>query len=271
MFITCNTLWLPRQSNSIEEYEDAAAPTDTIEKSFDTFQCAVADGAAESSFSGVWARLLVNGYIERFDLPKLQSDWLNEVARNKLLWYAEEKAQMGAFAAFAGLTIYSDKKWEAKAIGDSCIVQVRNMKIIQSMPLTDASQFNNTPFLLSSNEQSNKNIENFWVTAKGTWKPHDVFLLMTDALAMWLLSGQDNHENMFAQLLNFDKTRVEYLLELTDQNSFVEFIEQQRSHPDNNYRMKNDDVTLMKVAVTTRVDVTTGSPKKRKQKSQLIY
>jgi len=242
MLIRCTTLWSPKQGNSVEEYEDAAACDNASKEALDIFRCAVADGASEASFSKVWAQLLVKGYVEGLDLPKLQTDWRTLIATDNLSWYAEEKAQLGAFAALVGLTIRQDKKWEALAIGDSCLVQLRAGKIVHCFPLKKAEEFNNTPFLISSNEQSNQNMENFWVANNGTWKSHDVFLLMTDAITLWLLKNLERRKNAVANILA-----------LPDQKTFEQFVEGQRSHPDQNLRMKNDDATLMKIIVKAKV------------------
>ena len=53
----CQTLSLPKRGHSADEFEDAFA--------FDPAagRYAVADGASESSFAGLWARLLVEGFI----------------------------------------------------------------------------------------------------------------------------------------------------------------------------------------------------------------
>ncbi len=241
MLIKCTTLWSSKQGNSIEEYEDAAACQNVTKETLDIFRCAVADGASEASFSKAWAQLLVKGYIDELDLGRLQADWRALINTDNLSWYAEEKAKSGAFAALAGLTIRQDKAWEARAIGDSCIVQLRSGKIVHSFPLKKAEEFNNNPFLVSSNESNNLNIENFWTAAKGVWKSHDVFLLMTDAIALWLLKN-----------LEYRKNAVAEILALADQKSFVNFIAAQRALPDENLRMKNDDVTLMKVIVRSQ-------------------
>src|SRR5437879_3073167 len=101
-------LWLPRGGNSAAEYEDAWAG-DVARGRF-----AIADAATESSMGGLWARLLVEGFVDAADpqlgslanwLPPLQERWAREVGEGPLPWYAEIRAQQGAFATFLGLVV----------------------------------------------------------------------------------------------------------------------------------------------------------------------
>jgi hypothetical protein len=236
IIIDCITFWLPKQGNATSEYEDAFSSDKIASTGVEVFRCAVADGATEASFSQSWAKILANGYVEGFDLPKLQEAWRAETTQQDLPWYAEEKAQMGAFAALVGLTIQADKQWQSRAIGDSCLVHVRSGKIISTFPLTKAEQFNDTPFLLSSKETNNQEIEDFWLNSSGSWKNKDMFLLMTDALSQWLFKQHEQGTDALAMLLA-----------LNDQNSFSKLIEEARNQSDTSKHMKNDDVTLMKL------------------------
>lgn len=238
MRIECNTFWFPKRDNAIEDYEDAAAPNKFIRKTFKIFRCAVADGAAEASFSALWAKLLVTGYCDGLNIPKLQCDWRAQIPQGPLPWYVEEKAQKGAFATLVGLTIRASKEWEAQAIGDSCLVHTRAGVILQSLPLSKAEQFDNSPYLLSSKENHNQDLEQFWTREKGVWKVGDTFFLMTDALARWFFGRQERHKDALA-----------CLFELTDQESFNKFIERSNNDVDGQTRMRNDDVTLMKVRI----------------------
>lgn len=239
MTINCTTFWVPKEGNALDEYEDATAPSNVTATAVDIFRCAVADGASESSFAAAWAKLLVNGYVEGFDLLRLQEAWRSKTAGGSLAWYAEEKARMGAFATLLGITIKSNKRWEAQAIGDSCLFHVRNGEVILSFPLSRSFDFNNTPYLISSNENSNQDLKKFWLAASGTWKRNDVFLLMTDALSQWFCRQQEMNTNA-----------VKLLIDLVDQETFADFVAHQRHHEDAPSRMKNDDVTLMKATMT---------------------
>src|SRR5262245_6837941 len=133
-------LWLPRNGSSAAEYEDAWAG-DAVSGRF-----AIADAATESSMGGPWARLLVKGFVHSADanlaswgdwLPPLQERWCREVGEQPLPWYAEIKAQQGAFATFLGLVVdqsgwwWSRRRWRAVAVGDGCLFQVRQGRLLQ--------------------------------------------------------------------------------------------------------------------------------------------
>src|SRR2546425_10927107 len=51
--------------------------------------------------------------------------WRRRLAGRPLPWFASEKAEQGAFAAFLGVEIDAHKnRWTALAVGDSCLMHV---------------------------------------------------------------------------------------------------------------------------------------------------
>src|SRR5712664_4061192 len=107
MHVVAQAFWLPKAGNTLEEYEDAYWPERPVDQKTDAFSFAVADGATETSFSDVWAKMLVRAYCQRQlsdkklskSLPRLQSTWLKLVSGKPLPWYAEEKLRSGAFSS----------------------------------------------------------------------------------------------------------------------------------------------------------------------------
>ena len=187
--------WLPRGGNSAEEYEDACAG-DPSRGRF-----AIADAATECSMGGLWARLLVDGFVQAADpqlgswgnwLPPLQERWAREVGGRPLSWYAEIKAQQGAFATFLGLVVdqcgwlWSRRRWRAIAVGDGCLFQVRQGRLLRAFPMKRSKDFSNCPWLVGSRQPA-KALVKKEVRAKGGWQPDDRLWLMTDALAKWFL------------------------------------------------------------------------------------
>src|SRR4051812_41117456 len=95
-----------KHGNSHDEYEDAFAAD------AETGRFAIADGASESSFAGLWARLLVQGFVHPVLtdgppdwLAPLRKRWAKEVDALELPWYAEEKREQGAHATFLGVLL----------------------------------------------------------------------------------------------------------------------------------------------------------------------
>ena len=133
--------WLPRGGHAPAEYEDAYA-ADPVAGRF-----AVADGASEGCFTGLWARLLVDDFVARADrdmaswsdsLPALQGRWNADVSARNLPWYAEASVSQGACATFLGLVLKNSPagtcRWQAVAVGDSCLLHTRNGKLLRLSP-----------------------------------------------------------------------------------------------------------------------------------------
>lgn len=191
--VTSRAFHLPKRGSSDAEYEDAIGRGNRRGNRPRRF--AVADGASESSFAGLWARLLVEAYacgaiggatlID--DLRVVQARWREETAAKPLPWYAAEKLRAGAFAALVGLTLRPDGTWSALAVGDCCVLHVREDALIGSFPLGSAAAFDNSPLLISSNPERNAHLGEGVPCIEGTWQPGDGFLLLSDALAAYVL------------------------------------------------------------------------------------
>jgi hypothetical protein len=235
---------LAKGGNSERENEDA------WKAAKDKSRFAVADGATETSFSGAWARQLVRAFAKGDlsiplaieELKPLQSEWWqNNVHRRPLPWYAEEKANDGAFAAFIGLEFLKEDSepgtknaWRATAVGDSCLIQIRENEILKAFPLADSASFDNHPSLLSSAPVFNEDGKKLIMKESGSWRCDDVFLLMTDALACWFFKEGEQ-----------GKSPWDTLRDLHSDDSFKELIANLRGAG----RMKNDDVTLVRLNI----------------------
>jgi hypothetical protein len=236
---------VPKAGNTVEEYEDAFWPLLPVEETDTQFSFAVADGATETSYSKVWAMLLVEAYCAgqlegtSFDesLTGLQAKWKEVVTAQPLPWYAEEKIRAGAFSSLLGFTIRqaNSKKrgagtWEAIAVGDSCLFQIRDSELINSFPMENSAQFNNRPALLSSNASSNEHLTEYTFNKEGEWKAGDLFYLVTDALACWFLK-------------DIEEGGKPWVIKRSTQESFEDWITRLR----NEGVIRNDDVTMFRV------------------------
>jgi len=242
--------WLPKKGNDRREYEDAYAPRRFPNtKEIADFRVAIADGATETSFSGLWARLLAASYArghlapEGFEssLQKLQERWRREVGRKNLPWYAEAKVRAGAAAAFVGLSIQDHRRdeddscnWSAIALGDCCLVHLRLGRVIERFPLRHASEFSNTPYLLLTNPAACRGWQDQLKHVSGIWRSEDSFYLMSDALAAWFMRDEENGGSPWKVLRDFGTV---------DGPEFSSWIEQLRSEN----AIRNDDVTLVRL------------------------
>jgi len=251
MRISAHALWLPKSGNSKDEYEDAVWPRKKTDSNLTIFRAAVADGATETSFAGLWARILVREYglgdltdINFNDrLSVIRQRWLKRVSNLNLPWYAQQKLEMGAYSSLVGLTIVQDldrsRIWNAMAIGDSCLFQLRGDQILEKFPLSHSEQFNSRPALLATGNQ-NGDTESQFVRSEGTWEFGDKFYLMSDALACWFLRLWELR----------DGNPLEFEQEFLSRESFELFIETQRKISDDSVTLKNDDVTLLRCIIS---------------------
>ncbi len=228
--------WLQKAGNSVEEYEDAFAPAQFDPPDCAEFRCAVADGATETSFSGLWARILVESYVDQrltqikpeivFELATRWRQAIDARTRHKPLpWYALEKLERGAFSSLIGLSIRADGGWRALCVGDSCLFHIRPHQPIRAFPYYQPEQFNNHPLLISTNDYVGLKPQR----ARGKWQDGDYFLLMTDALAHFFLSQR--------------AFRAQFVRQSFDQGEFARLVEAAR----NDRICHNDDVTFLKI------------------------
>lgn len=266
--LATNIFWLPKAGNSTAEYEDAhftgkwtaqRAPRTAPQAS--RMGVAIADGATEGMLSRQWANLLVKRFVRllpgRADLTdwlsttlhiwqKEKRHYLSQRERNNkpVQWYEEPGLESGAFAALLGLVLtlvdgedgeraLQRVHWNAVAIGDCLLVQVRSDACIYMFPFDEASALTNRPFLLSSNPLRNRDLVERIEFAEGEALPGDRFYLMTDALAGWFLRMYEQGAAPWHELDSFrgDPAPCE----------FADRIEQLRTARE----LRNDDVTLI--------------------------
>lgn len=193
--------WLPKSGNRKDEYEDAAWPERSLTTTLPVVRCAVADGATESAFAAAWAQQLVRAYGRgAFDdaewerkLAHEQTLWQAAVDAKSLPWYAEAKARSGAFAALLGVTFgatigdgsHAKRPWQALAVGDCALFQVRGDALLTSFPAVDAAFFTSRPLLIGSTPAGNAGLAEQVQRASGDFRPGDQLYLVSDALGQW--------------------------------------------------------------------------------------
>jgi len=238
--------FLPKKGNTEDEYEDAFHLSATSNSDSQRYRFAVADGATETSFSGQWAKLLVNAFVSGdFDrgihassLEPLRRQWAEKVTSKDLPWYGEEKIRQGAYSSLLGLQLIQKGTrltWEATAIGDSCLFHLRGRRLLTTFPIEHSADFDSRPLLLSSKpSESDLPLESVKQLA-GDFDSADVFFLMTDALACWFLGRHEAGEEPWRALVD---------LAAEDQrHAFSDFICRLRALGE----IRNDDVTLLRV------------------------
>jgi hypothetical protein len=173
----------------------------------------VSDGAGSSFAARDWSRAICDVFgespfptdhgqvAERLAIAASRWNELQQTALRpdgaETQWWAQEGLRRGAFATVLDIEVgeYTDRLtgqrrrgWRAFAVGDSCVVQLRNesehWRIVQSFPLRTSGEFDSNPELVSSNKPT---------VAVGRWssgeaQPGDVLVGATDAVSQWLLT-----------------------------------------------------------------------------------
>ena len=234
----------PKSGNTVEEYEDAWAQRQTRTAPPGGMRVAVADGATESSFAKLWAVLLAESYVrselagaEFFArLGAARRLWRRRLAGRPLPWFASEKAEQGAFAAFLGIQIDAHQnRWTALAVGDCCLMQVddvgKAMRVVKAFPLQKSSQFTMSPYLIGSRSDREPPHERIQIST-GSLRDGDMLLLASDAMAAWLLKRHEDGRPMWRWLYR----------KLSTPESFAAMVAYGRKHG-----LRNDDFTLVRV------------------------
>jgi hypothetical protein len=228
--VSCRALSVPRRGNAADEYEDAFAADAAVGR------FALADGASESSFAGLWARLLVEGFVRPTPgwLAEARRGWAERVDGRSLPWYAEAKRDDGAFATFLGLVLAAGR-WHAMAVGDTCLFQVRGERLVTAFPLGNSADFGNRPGLIGSRPPADPGAEAH-TEGGGEWDAGDRFLLMTDALAQWFLRRHEAGGRPWEEIEDFK-------FDIGDQTAFADWVDERRRRDG----LRNDDVTVVMI------------------------
>lgn len=256
MALSIRVQWLSKAGNRDDEYEDAVWPERSLTTIQPVVRCAVADGATESAFAGAWARQLVRAYESgaldgedwRQRMAREQTLWQAAVAAKPLPWYAEEKARSGAFAALLGVTFGQEnsgessaggRPWQAVAVGDCALFQVRGDALLTSFPADNAAFFTNRPLLIGSVPDSNATLAEHMRRALGDLQPGDRLYLVSDALGQWWMHEV---ESGVAPWLEVDGALARR------RRGFSSWVDSLRRSG----QMRNDDVTLLRVTWVER-------------------
>ena len=238
-----NSISLPKLGNSVDENEDNILVQSEIVFE-NSIRFAISDGATEASFTKEWSDVLVRGYkdmsFDNINLPetikKLSENWQSKIPSiENMPWYVQKKAKKGAFATFLGLTINRvENSFDAIAVGDSALFQIRKDELIVSFPISSVENFNNRPHLIATNEKYQTDLEMNVHYRHGEIQPEDIFFLSTDALAKWFLIHSLSGSKIWKRLKNL----------LENKKNFEDWVNKRRK---GNKYIKNDDVTLIMI------------------------
>jgi hypothetical protein len=187
---------------------------DECEDVFEVFgeatQIALSDGATESSYAGVWARILASAF-GAFDLfaedfaaesrqwfARCQREWAlweGQVLERPLQWFARAKLTQGAAATFLGFSVAggsnsgADLAFKVVACGDTNLFLVRRSggyaRLALAFPVVAGDEFGMMPPLLSTSMSAERVSASLRVDS-GSVAAGDAIYMATDALAQWV-------------------------------------------------------------------------------------
>lgn len=210
--------------------------------------CALADGATDSAFQRLWARLLVEAFVRRPPspftedalgdwllewLPGVQKQWHDAIDWQAIPWHGLNKArQVGGQATFLGLCcLADDARWLGVAVGDCNLFHVSaSGDLLHSAPLAASANFGNAPMALSSINRNPSLFREHLFWLEGSLRTGEHLLLATDALAAWLLAAVEAGEQPVQRLLAVDNDA-----------QFSGLVDELRAGK----RLRNDDTTLL--------------------------
>jgi hypothetical protein len=241
--------FLSKQGYTEAECEDKAA-VKQLQTSPIVIQAAIADGVSQAIFSGEWANILVNNFVEKeldiFQENKLnnwvieqQANWQKFIRQQSLSWMSRRKlkSDQGTYATFLGLKIeqtYEGWQWQALAIGDCCLFIVKDNALITAFPLTNSQELNQVPAQLGSEANYNNSTK----FTQGTVDKGSHFYIVTDALAGWIM------RNLEMRVLPWNTLESH-----REQEKFSPWIKKLRYSKDREEYIRDDDTTLVHICV----------------------
>lgn len=195
---------------------------------------ALADGASTAARPEEWAQILVYAYVvegvEVFDpvvLEELRCAWRQRVQAEDLPWYAVAKLQSGGAATFVGIDVDVDqRRYRAVAIGDACLLHIRDGRVLLSGPVVNPAQFGRTPPLITTIAGDHSHRLGLW-ERDGGYESGDDLVLASDAVAKHLLTR-------YRDGIAIDPAAIP-----TDTEGFREWV-----HTARRDGMDNDDATI---------------------------
>ena len=251
--------YLPRDQYHESEYEDGFAPDTSFrnKEMLSPSRFAVADGVTMAYFSGRWASMLTKAYVEsgenfleKTSLETMARSWEEQeqsivqstyYPNMEIIQILDQKIHViGGSATLNGLEInWEEKTYTSFSIGDSLCFHIRDGKIISENPPLTCDDFGYAPKQISTNTFRYKR------TSSDDWNPDylsgafelgDTFLLVTDAIALWLLRPHSEYSQ---------EDKLKDLLFISSQEEFLEYMTQER----NMDRIEGDDLTVSIIRV----------------------
>ena len=172
---------------------------------------------------------------------EMQDQWAAEVRDFDSIIEERKFAEVGSFATLLGFDIYgldgTEPRWRGVALGDTVLFHVRAGHLIAAFPPMGPEDFGTLPDGVHTSPASLERMTERLLTGGGVLEAGDFLFAATDAMAQWILRTIERGEAKVWDTLTT----------LAHPDVFARLIEDQRREQDSASRMKNDDVTLMRL------------------------
>lgn len=215
----------------------------------DTKSVALADGMSQSYQQKIWASLLTDSYTSnpefvpnKASVEELSTQWHEQVkkyiedltvnhAPQYLIIMNQNALAMkkSAGATFLGIR-FEGNQWNGDVLGDSCLIEIENNKILRILTSQQGEEFDNHPDYFDSDSSKG---------GKGT--PQQISGKITEQTSIILVSDP------FSDILNEKKKEgteeiyIKELLQVSNHDEFEALVDKWRKE----YGMHNDDSTLI--------------------------
>jgi len=172
---------------------------------------------------------------------QMQDQWAADVPAFDSIIEERKFREVGSFATFLGFEITGlagpDPRWRAVALGDTVLFHVRADRLIATFPPMRPGDFGSRPAGVHTMRSSLDGMTERLLAADGVLADGDFLFAATDAMAEWILRAAARDEAKVWQTL----------AGLVHPDVFARLVSDQRKEQDAAKRMKNDDVTLMRL------------------------
>jgi hypothetical protein len=174
----------------------------------------------------------------------MQDRWAADVPAFESVIEERKFAEVGSFATMLGLEIRGldgpEPSWRAVALGDTVLFHVRAARLLSAFPPLGPDDFGSMPDGVHTLRSSLDRMTGRLRFGSGVLEAGDFLFAATDAMAQWILRAIAHSEQ--------DERQVwDAVGGLAHPAVFARFVADQRAEADGAKRMKNDDVTLMRL------------------------
>jgi hypothetical protein len=240
----------PKEGNAPGEWQDGACGGVAADGRRARF--VVLDGATTAYDPVRWVDQLVRSFAGN-DGPRLepgamrawfaemQDRWAADVRDFDSIIEQRKFTEVGSFATLLGFEIEGldgpEPCWRAVALGDTVLFHVRAGRLIAVFPRLGPDDFGTLPDGVHTAPASLDRMTECLLTGGGMLQAGDFLVAATDAMAQWILRA-----------IQRDQAKVwDTLTTLAHPDVFARLVQDQRREQDSAKRMKNDDVTLMRL------------------------